>query len=156
MNILDFPAYLPIFRGKRKENNEWVEGLLSFKMTSHSYIAVRGIDHLVYTDTLSIATGLKDANGKMIYEGDILDFRGTHVLVYWNGEVFQWQFFPLMENESDIYCWFNSDRYNPDLGWVAAEVPILGEMTTKIIGNKWDNPELIPEYLTKNTNETVF
>ena len=160
MNILNFPHYLPTFRGKTNEG-KWVEGLLSFHKSEFSYIVSHGVDTLVRSNTVSIATGLKDTNDKMIYEGDILDFNKHNILVYWNSEVFQWKTYLLDEDRDKCDAWYSgsSNPYDASLntlGWVAAEVPILGSMSTKIIGNKWDNPELIPEHLRPHPMSKSF
>lgn len=137
---MNYESYIPTFRGSFA--GQWFYGRLAEFDVRESVLVDsnnNGMLTKVETDTLSISTGLKDANGKMIYDGDILDFKGNRVLVYWNTECFQWQIRYL----NDCY-WARDNGYN-DLGWVAAEIPILGTMSTKIIGNKWDNPSWIPE-----------
>ena len=67
-----------IFKAKRVDNCEWVDGsLLTTKYNSYiipmhdeSVEAVSNIS--VIPETVSQYTGLKDKNGKMIFEGDVV------------------------------------------------------------------------------------
>lgn len=81
-----------LFRGKRRDNGEWVEGFL-FQTQEHTYIAYAeqfdddlflspiNIFIEVIPETVGQCTGLTK-NGKKIFEGDIL--KGKHNWHNWN------------------------------------------------------------------------
>ena len=149
----------PLFRGKRTDNGEWIKGIL-FNGKEDTFIIPHGneydydpLDGLAFDvygckvdpETVSQFTGLIVANGK-VFDGDILKFGYRILLVFWNSEAFQWQARSVV-SDSEIHrtCGGYHD-YNwtiTDLGWIDAEPILTGDMTTKIIGNKWDNLELL-------------
>ena len=143
-----------LFRGKRVDNGEWVEGAYfpakDGAMICTNIAAGTPVDETamcialsVDPDTAGQYTGLNDKNSKWIFEGDILQFGGRRLVVWWNGEAFQWQAKTVAGYDYIPYEVSHTDWTNIDLGWIYSEIPTLGKMTTEIIGNIHDNPELL-------------
>lgn len=121
-----------LFRGKQLHTNNWVFGdLLQWKhfngksFTKQFAINAQGFDagqSLIIPETIGQYTGLKDKNGKMIFEGDLFKIGAEK-------EVFQVVF----EHGCFIaYC--NGKQYG-----------LLGELImcfVEVIDNIHDNPEL--------------
>ena len=78
--------------------------------------------------TLMQSTGLFDRNGKEIFEGDILDYRGRKALVRWHGSY-----------ASFIYR-FVDEPHKRKAEWKPL---YLAYMKCEIIGNVYENPELV-------------
>ena len=144
-----------LFRGKRVDNGEWAygRGLLQCKdelgneivaiftdiVKSEKYIKKEGRYTLYYepvkAETLGQYTGLKDKNGKKIFEGDILEYIGKRKdnmnKVYRRKAVFHEGMFALLSKELQIYSALNCHCMED------------GRSTWRVIGNIHDNPELI-------------
>ena len=66
-----------LYRAKRTDNGEWVEGDLVHSVYKINDICVGKYGsevgmHQVYESTICQCTGLKDKNGKLIWENDIM------------------------------------------------------------------------------------
>lgn len=135
-----------LYRGKSKKTGKWYYGSY-LKLNSSSahpehFIVSNysGIMIEVSPDTIGEFTGLLDKNNNKVFEGDLLQF-GDHILaVYWDDERFQWMAKEAIEYPFREYP--EEDWDYIELGWIAAEVACVGKMTTPIIGNIYDNPEM--------------
>ena len=79
---------------------------------------------------LTQSTGLRDKNGKEIFEGDILDYKGRKALVRWHGSY-----------ASFIYR-FVDELQNRKTEWKPL---YLAYMKCEIIGNVYENRELLED-----------
>lgn len=121
------------FRGKRLDNGEWIEGDL-LRMNGHWFIfldpAPEGIDkYAVDPATVGEFTGLKDKNGKEIYEGDVMEIPETD----FNAEIIGRVLF----EEDAYYIIPLRGGHLWGLHWS------LRKHDAKIIGNLHDNLELL-------------
>ena len=117
-----------LFRGKRKDNKEWIEGCYIESVAKNSPFAYITPSYpsepiRVYSKTVGQYTGLTDKNGKKIFEGDICQHRSYYsdnivisVVTYTDG-----QFLAMVDENSGFNL---SDKL-------------------EIIGNIHDNPELL-------------
>ena len=134
-----------LFRGKRIDNGEWVQGDL---LQNVDCLKIReqekDIKHIarsfaVLPETVGQYTGLTDKNGTKIFEGDILKIYGLKPMyVHFNGETLTWE----MINVGVPIFEVNHLLNTIDLAWVHQEAAI-GEIRTEVIGNIHDNPELL-------------
>lgn len=143
-----------------KPDGTWVKGYL---YADGCFCEIRdNINNITYEvdlATIGEFTGLVVANGE-VFEGDLLQF-GDYILeVFWNDECFQWQAKKIDSNYVTLYhrCpyHYNKDWTAIDLGEIAAEPILTGQMTTKIIGNVWDNPEILNKYKPHCSQQLEF
>ncbi len=128
-----------LFRGKRLDNDEWIEGFYYINSALRPIMAVlpdeigRGRWYEVDPATVGQYTGLKDCKGKPVFEGDIVrlseyvkrTFDVSDGVVNWSRGAF---------------FVGDCDRIIKSLSVVAsAEWVLRGE----VIGNIHDNPELL-------------
>lgn len=150
-----------IFRGKRTDNGEWVYGdLRQYVNNPHGSDFYQidtmstsdndfGNGHTVDIETVGQFTGLTDKNGNKIFEGDIIKFC-KYAFDYqeekdWDIEIGEIAYEDGCFVINEIY---SSDGYN-ELSCVYSEIH-YGEEYDKecifeVIGNIYDNPELLGE-----------
>ena len=128
-----------LFRGKRTDNGEWVEGFYWKDIWGDDteYIYYDGESYKVIPETVGQYTGLTDKNGKKIFEGDILESRASDNKKDWK----YW----IVTFYDGSFC-FERDisrkrkhKYEQNL-LCADEVKLYG---LAVIGNIHDNPELM-------------
>ena len=130
-----------LFKAKRKDNGEWVEGNYGFfksvngnekmhHITTESGKAIR-----IDPTTLCQFTGLTDKNGKKIFENDIIQTNGCLTwLIAYDKNAFVCKdssmetYFALFEQWG--YDWKNKEDISPS-------------DTFEVIGNIYDDPELL-------------
>lgn len=134
-----------ICRGKRKDNGEWVEGYLI--QGNKTYIATtEAINYMVVStscmasielvevipETVGQCTGLKDKNGKLIFEGDIIRTKKYgRVIAHSNVrdyDIFIITYVPAVFRIENIHRAFNLVGNSADY---------------EVIGNIHDNPNLL-------------
>ena len=134
-----------LFRGKRLDNDEWVEGGLVQKADSlfgaPSYFIVgQGCStvmldsfctwRIVDPDTVGQYTGLTDKNGKKIFEGDVLRYYSDYRNEFMGAPCIAW------------YGEFNCTCCDGVYGWYFEGGDIRDHNLYVVIGNIHDNPEL--------------
>ena len=162
-----------LFRGKRVDNGEWVYGY--YVLRKRPYFKDKGVnvEHLIYdnmeiedndykqfVDTMPISyvvdpktisqyTGLTDKYDKKIFEGDIInvtpDITNRLMDVRWNDETLSWELTDVGTPAFGINHIFNTI----DLAELEVE-SCYGERISFIVGNIYDNPELLKQ--TKKSN----
>lgn len=132
-----------LFRGKH--GDEWVEGYylklgnMAFIITDSDMASDMAGEYVkmkeVISETVSEYTGLMDNNGKKIFEGDIVQYKTEYDVA------------PIYSYV--VYCADTYDYPAFDLEQHAYETNGLQsacrECLCEVIGNKWDNPELLEE-----------
>lgn len=119
-----------LFRGKRVDNDAWVEGLLIIIWGQYHIIQPNDENtaYPIIFKTVGQYTGMTDKNGTKIFEGDIIDF--------------------LYRSDGDDYVIVQYDVDETEFGFVHNLIyDGLGRhycsRDIEVIGNIYDNPELM-------------
>ena len=131
-----------LFRGKNRYSGEWFEGYLEyFTTTSNRLVCYRSVwgkqMHEVYPDTVGQYTGLKDRNGRRIFEGDIVEseFTKRPYLVCFGKYTYTNEY-----GEEESACgWYNEEKGGYETAFGSPDA------WATVIGNIHDNPELLEE-----------
>lgn len=138
-----------LFRAKRIDNGEWVEGM-PLEIEGKTMMLIRDDENLLRThyfdenmwtaeiycaevdsSTICKCTGLKDKNGNLIWENDVCNRREQYpeIVKYCNGD---WTLdYSYVSHKESGACYCN-------LGFYAEE-----RKCVEVIGNIFDNPELL-------------
>ena len=124
------------FRGKCMFSNEWVYGDLIHKRHDRNALMIQdenGLGCDVVPETVGQFTGLRDYDGKEIFEGDIVKCCYMIPEWGWSGGA--------EEKEEEVIGAVEYCRGDFCIG----EYPIVGfqENEMEVIGNIYDNPELL-------------
>lgn len=129
-------------RAKRIDNEQWVEGFY-FCMThpdgrhTHHFIIPLGADLSLGTpiekiqvevvpSTICQCTGLKDKNGKLIWENDIVKTQYGKAVVVWDKSEWRIKWIDDLIWRRDLHYWANDNSWR-----------------IEVIGNIFDNKELL-------------
>lgn len=120
------------YRGKRIDNGEWEQGYL-YGIWERKYILwgmTNDIPDMVEVDpsTICQCTGIKDKNGKLIFENDVVNCLAEDCCGY-----IGW-------NESEAGFYFNT--LLEDGGFEEEHIYDYQDCM-EVIGNTFDNPELL-------------
>ena len=122
------------FRGRNILNNDWMYGdLIHDDENCRVYVYPRDagpleLQHRVDAETIGQYTGLHDKNGREIYEGDIVRTLVSR----------------LNATKNKKYRNFVI-RYDAPHFWNGYDPILMGPMYMEVIGNIYDNPELLKE-----------
>ena len=119
-----------LYKAKRLDNGEWVQGALIYDDRDGLYRIITEISYStgtclttdnaprVNSSTICQCTGLKDKNGKLIWENDIMKYQ-------WDGKTK----IDVVKYESPMFSYKNVIRWSL--------------YQDEVIGNIFDNPELL-------------
>lgn len=138
-----------LFKAKRIKDGQWIEGYLIYSFTGVPFIITK-YDHIlalvardeIDPETICQCTGLKDKNGRLIFENDIVKdlFSDTAAPIRYGS--YQSCFDSTKVEHVGFYVdWSGkyNKNYRKDLGyWIHM-------VDAEIIGNAFDNPELLEE-----------
>ena len=132
-----------LFRGKRIDNGEWVEGYL-YGIWEKRYILwgiTNDVPNMIEVDpsTICQCTGLKDKNGKLIWENDVVKATVRQNSLCQSSSYSD--FYQISYQEK--HCYFYLKKKNNNLLFDGNWSYYLKSI--EVIGNIFDNPELINE-----------
>ena len=144
-----------LFKAKRIDNGEWVEGLVTI-MWGQYHIINPNDENTAYpidTDTICQFTELYDKNGNKIWENDVLN---VHQFLF-DGNEYEKEIIVSIEYMEEMMCFganlIEAKEIKEYMGYATDDVekcviPFndfygLHEESFEVIGNIFDNPELI-------------
>lgn len=130
-----------LYKAKRLDNGEWVVGYYAV-IGERNVIIEKCVEnyycpdtcesrhgnkiHEVNSKTICQYTGLKDKNGKLIWENDIANTQCGKAIVVWDKAEWRIKWIKDTIWRKDLHFWTNEDDWK-----------------CEVIGNIFDNPELL-------------
>lgn len=141
-----------LFKAQRVDNGEWEIGSLII-LPNGKYEIANGcanppdsdpmwkecvITHIVDLSTICQCTGLKDKNGKLIWEHDIIKYHFGNEYAQIRYGAYQNCFDSQKAEHIGFYVdWSENRNYRKDLGYW------INMVNAEVVGNIFDNPELL-------------
>lgn len=121
-----------LFKAKRADNGEWVQGYY-YQIWENGYILwgmTNDVPNMIEVDVSTICqcTGLKDKNGELIFENDIIERLDIHDIKGPSIGIIEYD----VENTSFLIHWTDIANYSPTFHW---------KNRIGVIGNIFDNPK---------------
>lgn len=139
-----------LFKAKRLDNGEWVEGMPIFDGTDEQWRIVMQLDYStgtciqteyaprVIAKTICQNTGLTNKNGQKIWENDIVRYNEEDWFPYAVVKYGEYKNNGNMDCYLGFYMdWQNDNYFRVDIGYWVKNRDI------EVIGNIFDNPELL-------------
>lgn len=114
----------PFFKGARS----WISSEQEDKTRLRSISRTQALWNSIEVDSSTICqcTGLKDKNGKLIWENDIVETQYGKAVVVWDKSEWRIKWIDDLIWRKDLHYWVNDNSWR-----------------IEVIGNKFDNPELL-------------
>lgn len=131
-----------LFKAKRADNGKWVQGYL-YGIWEKRYILwgmTNDVPNMIEVDpsTICQCTGLKDKNGKLIWENDVIKYHFGNAYAQIRYGAYQSCFDSQKTEHIGFYVdWSESRNYRKDLGYW------INMVNAEVIGNIFDNKELL-------------
>ena len=144
-----------LFRGKRKDNGEWMQGRLladdvivpngqEFEMEGGEIYTEEFKAYEVIPETVGQCTGLKDKHGNLIFDEDIL--KGFHYPFLSDGCHNYFAEVVLFDNCPAFGIYTLKNPLSKVRGISEGNTDFMEDWNPsewEVTGNKWDNPELL-------------
>lgn len=137
-----------LYKAKRISDGEWVIGHYvnccyqnEKDKTGHFILKYPNKYYEIYTQTICQCTGLKDKNGKLIYENDIVSHKYkkyTEKAIF--GCIEKRKNYVIKWDNTMVYCGF---RYHNSRNIFQFKNGTVSNGDDEVIGNIFDNPELL-------------
>ena len=127
-----------LYKAKRTDTGEWVEGLLAI-MWGQLHIINPNDENTAYPidpSTICQCTGLRDKNGKLIWENDIVDGHIKRGPAFYMCKVL-WNECKARFDVKAMEC-----NFPMTLDECVDDISVCG-LDYEVIGNIFDNPELL-------------